>query len=164
MCPEGEGASPARLEGDEGRNSPRQGYLGLTPRGGGSLLGSTGSIGTQTLDIVREYPDRFSVKALAAGANVELLAQQCREFRPELAVLQTAEKAAELKETLADMGSAAPEVMWGDEGACAAAAHPAIEATVTGIVGCAGLTPTVRARFLSFLSSPPPDPTPPSGG
>ena len=110
-----------------------------------SLLGSTGSIGTQTLDICREYPGEFEVVALAAGSNVELLAEQAREFRPQLVALQDASRAPELAEALSGMGRDAPEIMTGEEGAVAVAAHPACDAAVTGIVGCAGLRPTVAA-------------------
>ena len=82
-----------------------------------SLLGSTGSIGTQTLDICREYPGEFEVVALAAGSNVELLAEQAREFRPQLVALQDASRAPELAEALSGMGRDAPEIMTGEEGA-----------------------------------------------
>ena len=109
-----------------------------------SLLGSTGSIGTQTLDICAEHPDEFTVVALSAGSNVELLAEQIRQFKPKLVGLQDARRIAELKELIRDM-DVQPEILGGAEGAIEAARHPDIEAVVTGIVGCAGLGPTVAA-------------------
>ena len=63
-----------------------------------AILGSTGSIGTQTLDIVREHPDKFKVISLVANKNIELLEKQIKEFNPELVVVSDKEKAAELKE------------------------------------------------------------------
>jgi 1-deoxy-D-xylulose-5-phosphate reductoisomerase len=68
-----------------------------------TLLGSTGSIGTQTLDIVAQYPDRFRIVGLAAGRNVEMLAAQIRQFRPEIVAISDAEKLGELKEAIADL-------------------------------------------------------------
>jgi 1-deoxy-D-xylulose-5-phosphate reductoisomerase len=108
-----------------------------------SLLGSTGSIGTQTLDIVAEHPDRFEIVALAAGSNVELLAEQVRQFKPKLVALRDGSKADELRERL--KGSEVPEIVIGDAGAVECAVHPDADAVVTGIVGCAGLQPTVAA-------------------
>lgn len=109
-----------------------------------SLLGSTGSIGTQTLDIAGEYADRFDVVGLAAGRNIELLAEQVKKFQPKLVAISSAEDVPALKELLVDAPSQ-PEIMIGVEGQCAVASHPDIEAVVTGIVGCAGLTPTCAA-------------------
>jgi len=68
-----------------------------------SLLGSTGSIGTQTLDIVAQYPDQFRVVGLAAGRNVEMLASQIRQFRPEIAAICIEDKLPALKEAIADL-------------------------------------------------------------
>lgn len=109
-----------------------------------SLLGSTGSIGTQTLDICGEFSDRFDVVGLAAGGNIELLAQQIKQFRPKVVAIQSADNVAALKEAIADCDTQ-PEILVGMEGQCAVAAHPDIEAVVTGIVGCAGLKPTCAA-------------------
>ena len=80
------------------------------------MLGSTGSIGTQTLDIIAEHPDKFRLVALAAGSNVELLAQQVRQFKPSLVAIRDASKVAELKELIKDV-SPQPEIMVGDAGA-----------------------------------------------
>ena len=109
-----------------------------------SLLGSTGSIGTQTLDIVAEHPDKFAITALAAGSNLELLAEQIRQFKPALVSVRDPAKVPALKELLAG-APRMPEIMTGEEGICAVAAHSEAEACVTGIVGCAGLRPTVAA-------------------
>lgn len=109
-----------------------------------SLLGSTGSIGTQTLDICGEYADRFDVVGLAAGRNIKLLAEQVKKFQPKLVAISSAEDVPALKELIKDAPSQ-PEIMIGVEGQCAVASHSDIEAVVTGIVGCAGLTPTCAA-------------------
>ncbi|CAI5479759.1 unnamed protein product [Closterium sp. Yama58-4] len=109
-----------------------------------SLIGSTGSIGTQTLDIVAEHPDRFKVVALAAGSNIALLAQQVRQFQPALVSVQNPALVGELKEALAGM-ERLPEIVAGDSGIDEVARHPDAETVVTGIVGCAGLKPTVAA-------------------
>jgi hypothetical protein len=109
-----------------------------------SLLGSTGSIGTQTLDIVAENPEKFEVVALAAGSNVELLAEQVKQFQPSLVCLRDANKVQELKELIRGARQQ-PEIVVGDQGICDVAAHPDADACVTGIVGCAGLRPTVAA-------------------
>ncbi|PSC72817.1 1-deoxy-D-xylulose-5-phosphate reductoisomerase [Micractinium conductrix] len=109
-----------------------------------SLLGSTGSIGTQTLDIVEENPDKFAVTALAAGGNLELLAEQIRKFQPALVSVRDGSKIAELKEMIKG-APRQPEFVFGEDGICAVAAHAEADACVTGIVGCAGLRPTVAA-------------------
>ncbi|KAG2433846.1 hypothetical protein HXX76_008202, partial [Chlamydomonas incerta] len=109
-----------------------------------SVLGSTGSIGTQTLDIMAEFPDKFKLVALAAGSNVKLLAEQIRKFKPEMVAVKDASKIAELKEAIKDV-SPQPVILAGDEGAVEVARHPNAESVVTGIVGCAGLLPTVAA-------------------
>jgi 1-deoxy-D-xylulose 5-phosphate reductoisomerase len=109
-----------------------------------SLLGSTGSIGTQTLDIVAENPDRFQVVALSAGSNLELLAEQIRRFRPSLVSVRDAASIPALRELIKDV-SPAPEILAGDEGIVEVARAADADACVTGIVGCAGLRPTVAA-------------------
>ncbi|KAL4458026.1 hypothetical protein ABPG75_012891 [Micractinium tetrahymenae] len=109
-----------------------------------SLLGSTGSIGTQTLDIVAEHPDKFAVTALAAGGNLELLVEQIRKFQPALVSVRDGSKVAALRELIKD-APRQPEIVAGEDGICAVAAHSEAEACVTGIVGCAGLKPTVAA-------------------
>ncbi|CAK0783147.1 hypothetical protein CVIRNUC_006343 [Coccomyxa viridis] len=109
-----------------------------------SVLGSTGSIGTQTLDIIREHKDRFELVALAAGGNVKLLAEQVREFQPKMVAIRDASRVEELKEAIKGVDRQ-PEILVGDEGAIEVARHSDVDAVVTGIVGCAGLQPTVAA-------------------
>lgn len=109
-----------------------------------TILGSTGSIGTQTLDIVTHHPDRFRVVGLAAGSNVTLLAEQIRTFKPEIVALGKESKLSELKEAIADC-SFQPKILVGQSGICEVARYGDAESVVTGIVGCAGLLPTIAA-------------------
>jgi len=106
-----------------------------------TLLGSTGSIGEQTLAVVGEFPDRFQVSALAAGRNVERLAEQVREHAPELVAVADAHAARELRERL---GPDTPELGVGPAGLVAVAEHPA-DLVVAGLVGAIGLAPTLAA-------------------
>ncbi|NET04063.1 MAG: 1-deoxy-D-xylulose-5-phosphate reductoisomerase [Merismopedia sp. SIO2A8] len=109
-----------------------------------TLLGSTGSIGTQTLDIVTQYPEQFRLVGLAAGRNVEMLAAQIREFRPEIAAIRDERKLPELKEAVANLDYQ-PILLAGEAGVVEVARYGDAEAVVTGIVGCAGLLPTIAA-------------------
>lgn len=109
-----------------------------------TLLGSTGSIGTQTLDIVAQYPDQFRVVGMAAGRKVEILANQIRQFRPEIAAICEADKLLELKEAIADVDPQ-PILLAGEAGVIEVARYGDAETVVTGIVGCAGLLPTIAA-------------------
>lgn len=109
-----------------------------------SIIGSTGSIGTQTLSIVAEHPDKFQVVALAAGSNVTLLADQIKRFKPKLVSLRNEALIDELREAIADVEHK-PEIIPGEEGLVEVARHPDAATVVTGIVGCAGLKPTVAA-------------------
>ena len=123
--------------------------LDKSPKKYVALLGSTGSIGTQTLDICREYPEYFEVISLSAGANVDLLAQQVIEFRPSVVGLAATEKEGELREKLKAAGvSPMPEIVAGPEGQTAVAVAPGADTVVTGVVGCAGLFPTIEAIKL----------------
>ena len=106
-----------------------------------AILGSTGSIGTQTLEIVRDNPD-LQVTGLAAGANIELLERQVREFRPRLVSLQSEADCKELKTRLADMEV---QVIPGMEGLLAIAQMEESEILVTAIVGMIGIRPTIAA-------------------
>jgi 1-deoxy-D-xylulose-5-phosphate reductoisomerase len=109
-----------------------------------SLLGSTGSIGTQTLDIVAEYPDQFRIVGLAARRNVELLAQQIRQFRPQIVAICDPQQLPLLQEAIADLDPQ-PILLAGEDGVAEVARYGDAEAVVTGIVGCAGLLPTIAA-------------------
>ena len=122
--------------------------LDASPRKHIALLGSTGSIGTQTLDICREYPEAFEVISISAGANVELLAQQAIEFKPKVVGLAAAEKEAQLRELISAAGAPMPEIVTGPDGQIAAAVAPGADTVVTGVVGVAGLFPTIEAIKL----------------
>ena len=114
-----------------------------------SLLGSTGSIGTQTLDIVDACPENFVVDALSAGNNAELMAEQVLKYQPKIASLSTEAAANELKERLRAAGcQKMPEIMFGDEGIMACSTVDSADTVVTGIVGAAGLKPTIEAIKL----------------
>lgn len=108
-----------------------------------SILGSTGSIGTNVLNIVAMFPQEFDVKALAARKNVELLARQIEQFHPDVVAVFDEQRAQELKDHLPP--GTAVDVMYGDDGYRAAAAHAAADMTVTALVGAAGLQPTLAA-------------------
>ncbi|HEY9694498.1 MAG TPA: 1-deoxy-D-xylulose-5-phosphate reductoisomerase [Oculatellaceae cyanobacterium] len=109
-----------------------------------TLLGSTGSIGTQTLDIVSQNPDQFRIVGLAAGSNVTMLAQQIRQFQPEIVAICDEEKLPELKEAIADLNPQ-PIIVAGEAGVIEVARYGDAQTVVTGIVGCAGLLPTIAA-------------------
>jgi 1-deoxy-D-xylulose-5-phosphate reductoisomerase len=106
-----------------------------------SILGSTGSIGVQTLDVVRQHPDLFRVISLSAGKNITRLAEQANEFRPKLVSVHTKELADKIKLELPP----GIEVLYGEEGMSAAAVHQDVDFVVSAIVGSAGLTPTLKA-------------------
>ena len=105
------------------------------------VLGSTGSIGTQTLEIVRNNKD-LQVTALAAGTSVTLMEQQIREFLPQLAVMWTEEAARDLKERVADLPV---KVLCGMDGLLTLAAMEDMDILVTAIVGMIGIRPTIAA-------------------
>ena len=105
-----------------------------------SVLGSTGSIGRQTLEVLEQLPVR--VTALTAGSNVRLMAQQCRKFKPELAVMATPQAAAELKDALDGQKL---RILSGMEGLLEAAQHEQADTVVTAVVGMLGLRPTLAA-------------------
>jgi 1-deoxy-D-xylulose-5-phosphate reductoisomerase len=109
-----------------------------------TLLGSTGSIGTQTLDIVAQYPEQFRIVGLTAGRNVTLFAQQIRQFRPEIVAICDEDKLQELKEAIVDLDPQ-PILLAGEAGVVEVAKYGDAQAVVTGIVGCAGLLPTIAA-------------------
>ena len=106
-----------------------------------SILGSTGSIGRQSLDIIGRLPE-IRVAALSAGSDVERMAQQCRQFRPALAVMATQEAAQRLSEAISDLEIA---VAWGEEGLIQAATMEDADCVITAVVGMVGLKPTLAA-------------------
>lgn len=106
------------------------------------IMGSTGSIGTQTLDVIRNYPNDFCVTALSAGSNIKLLEKQIREFSPKLAVVGNEELAKELRIRVRDLNV---KVCSGMEGLLEMAVQPEMEIIVTAIVGMIGIRPTMEA-------------------
>ena len=105
-----------------------------------SILGSTGSVGRQTLDIVEHL--HVPVAALTAGTNAERMAQQCRKFCPQLAVMATQEAAEKLRSEIADLPT---QIAWGEEGLIRAATMPQADCVITAVVGMLGLKPTLAA-------------------
>lgn len=107
-----------------------------------AILGSTGSIGVSTLEIVAAYPDRYRVVALTAGRNLDLLVEQIRVFKPECVAVRSDADAEALNERL---GSDAPEILSGTRGLVACAVQTGADLLVSAIVGAAGLEPTLAA-------------------
>ena len=106
-----------------------------------AIIGSTGSIGTQTLEVIRHNPD-FSVEALSCGRNIDLLEEQIREFKPRLAAVESEEDAKELKSRLRDIDIT---IASGMEGLVAVAGCEYVDTVVTAIVGMIGVRPTLAA-------------------
>lgn len=106
-----------------------------------SILGSTGSIGRQSLDVISRL-EGIRVAALTAGSGVEKMAQQCREFHPELAVMATEEAAQQLA---AELNDPAVSIAWGEEGLIRAATLDGVDCVITAVVGMVGLKPTLAA-------------------
>lgn len=109
-----------------------------------TILGSTGSVGISTLAVVREHPQRFTIKALVAGCNVAVMAQQCIEFRPTYAAMEDENAARKLRVILAE-NSLDTEVLAGKKAACELAALGDVDQVTAAIVGAAGLLPTLAA-------------------
>lgn len=107
-----------------------------------AVLGSTGSIGTQTLEVARAYKEDIDIVALAAGSNVSMMEQQVREFQPRLVAMWSEEAAKQLRIALADMDVT---IVSGMDGLIAIATMPESEILVTAIVGMIGILPTVEA-------------------
>jgi 1-deoxy-D-xylulose-5-phosphate reductoisomerase len=118
----------------------------VTPPGAGprglAVLGSTGSIGTQTLDVVRLFPDRFRVRSLTCGRNIDRLEAQAREFAPNCVVVGDENRAAVLRDRLARTDV---EVLAGEPGLCEGAARDDVDVVMAAIVGAAGLAPVLAA-------------------
>ncbi len=106
-----------------------------------AILGSTGSIGTQTLDVISYHSDRFQVEALSAGRNINLLIKQALTFQPKLVTVATRELADRVRDELPQ----SIRVMYGQEGLIETAAHTEAELVVTALVGSQGLEPTIAA-------------------
>jgi 1-deoxy-D-xylulose-5-phosphate reductoisomerase len=107
-----------------------------------SIIGSTGSVGVTTLDVVARFPDRFRVVAMAAGRNLDLLADQIRRFSPQLVSVETPALARELADRIRPLQ---PTIMHGPEGAIAVATHPEARLLMSALVGALGLPPTLAA-------------------
>jgi 1-deoxy-D-xylulose-5-phosphate reductoisomerase len=107
-----------------------------------AILGSTGSIGVNTLDIVSQFPERFQVVSLSAGLNTGLLRQQILQFRPKVVSVLNGELAEALKR---ELSSESPEIVAGIEGLINVATHPEVDQVVSAIVGAVGLIPTLSA-------------------
>jgi len=107
-----------------------------------AILGSTGSIGTQALDVIRQHPDRFEVFAITANNHVKLLVEQARKFLPEIVVIANEKKYTEVKEALSDL----PIKVWaGSDAICQMVQSDAIDIVLAAIVGFAGLKPIISA-------------------
>ncbi len=110
-----------------------------------SILGSTGSIGTSTLGVVRKFPDHYKIEALAAHTSIDKLAEQIAEFQPRLAVVKNQDLAQKLESLIEGMPITPPRVMWGDEGYREAATLDQADMVISSMVGAAGLLPTLAA-------------------
>ncbi len=109
-----------------------------------AILGSTGSIGTSTLDVLARHPERFEVHALTAATQVDLMLQQCLQFQPRYAVMASADHATQLAEHLRQAG-AKTQVLGGEAALTEVAAHEEVDVVMAAIVGAAGLAPCLAA-------------------
>ena len=107
-----------------------------------SLLGSTGSIGTNVLDVIERNPEKFQILGMSAGNNVDLFAKQIRKFKPRVVALFDTKKIPTLKEQIADLDI---EILSGEEGTIAVATLPEVDVVVSGVMGSAGLLPAIHA-------------------
>ena len=107
-----------------------------------SLLGSTGSIGANVLDVIERNPEKFQIFGMSAGNNVDLFAKQIRKFKPRVVALFDTKKIPTLKERIADLDI---EILSGEEGSIAVATLPEADVVVSGIMGSAGLLPAIHA-------------------
>ena len=119
-----------------------------------AILGSTGSIGVNTLDVIRAHPDRFKVVALTAAKQIELLAKQCIEFKPAIAVVADADGAAQLSRLL-EANQITTQVLYGPQALVSAVTESGCDTVMAAIVGAAGLVPTMAAA----PAAPAPGPT-----
>lgn len=107
-----------------------------------AILGSTGSIGTQSLEVIENHRDKFDVCALTAGSNISLLEKQVRLFKPEVVAVTNEDKAGELKQRLNDLNV---DILVGDEGLKIVAAWPGTDVVIVAVVGFSGVEPTLAA-------------------
>ena len=107
-----------------------------------SILGSTGSIGESTLDVIRRHPDKYKVFCLTANSQISKLASQCKEFNPKFAVVRSKELAADLSELLLNLKT---EVLWGTQSLSDVVVDAEVDIVMAAIVGAAGLVPTLDA-------------------
>ena len=107
-----------------------------------SLLGSTGSIGTNVLDVIERNPEKFQILGMSAGNNVDLFAKQIRKFKPRVVALFDTKKIPTLKERIADLDI---EILSGEEGSVTVATLPEADTVVSGVMGSAGLLPAIHA-------------------
>jgi len=111
-----------------------------------TVLGATGSIGLNTLEIVRQFPHKFKIEALSCRSSIERLVEQIKEFQPRLVCVDNSEQARELRETFRDRNSGTEtEFVFGVEGLIQISSDPEVDLVVAGIVGAAGLQPTFSA-------------------
>ena len=111
-----------------------------------TVLGATGSIGLNTLEIVRQFPHKFKIEALSCRSSIERLVEQIKEFQPRLVCVDNSEQARELRETFRQGNSGTEtEFVWGVEGLVQVSSDPEVDLVVAGIVGAAGLQPTFSA-------------------
>ena len=110
-----------------------------------TILGSTGSVGVSTLDVVARHPELYSVFALSGRSSVATLAEQCARFQPTYAVVMDANAAAELRHMLSLTSANKTEVLWGVDALCQVSSDPAVDTVMAAIVGAAGLLPTLSA-------------------
>ena len=111
-----------------------------------TVLGATGSIGLNTLEIVRQFPHKFKIEALSCRSSIERLVEQIKEFQPRLVCVDNSEQARELRETFREGNSGTEtEFVWGVEGLVQVSSDPEVDLVVAGIVGAAGLQPTFSA-------------------
>lgn len=109
------------------------------------VLGSTGSIGTNTLDVIKRHPDKFSIHALSAHSNVDLLFKQCIEFLPSIVVISSEHYANQLQAMLLEHNLSDIKVLWGEQALINIAASPSSDTVMAAIVGASGLLPTFEA-------------------
>ena len=102
-----------------------------------TVLGATGSIGVSTLDVIARHPERYQVYALTGYSRMAELAEQCRRYRPQRAVVATAEQAKGLQQVLRDAGLST-DVSWGEEALCEVASASDVDVVMAAIVGAAG--------------------------